>query len=293
MNLTMKKLRFLIEYIFLSILFLVLSLLPINLVSRIGGYILKIFGPISKAHKTALRNYKKVFTDVSNDKINYGVRKSWENLGKTLFELSILEKIVDKKNNMITVKGLENIKGAIQKNERVIFFGIHQSNWEILVPTIDQLGINIGAIYRHINNRYINEMILRKRKLTIKRDKSFYTPKGKESAKDILTALNNNLSIILLIDQKDSAGDNVNLFNNLVKTQTGFLKIARKHNIKLIPIKNTRYNNNNFIINFCKPLRPFDKNSSDIEAMQKIHKIVENWIIENPNQWFWQHNRFN
>ena len=45
--------------------------------------------------------------------------------------------IMTKKNNMITVKGLENIKGAIQKNERVIFFGIHQSNWEILVPTID------------------------------------------------------------------------------------------------------------------------------------------------------------
>ena len=293
MSLLIKKIRFLIEYLFLKFLFLILSLLPINLVSRIGGYILKTFGPMSKSHKTALLNYKKVFKNANNEKVNYDVIKSWENLGKTLFELSILEKIVDKKNNMITLKGIENIKESIKKNERIIFFGIHQSNWEILVPTIDQLGINIGAIYRHINNKYVDEMILKKRKLTLNKSKSFYTPKGKESARDILTAINNNVSIILLIDQKDSAGDNVNLFNNLAKTQTGFLKIARKHNIKLIPIKNTRYNNNNFIIDICKPLKLFDKNSSDIEAMQKIHKIIESWIVENPNQWFWQHNRFN
>jgi len=27
--------------------------------------------------------------------------------------------------------------------------------------------------------------------------------------------------------------------------------------------------------------------------MLKIHKIIEKWIVNNPNQWFWQHNRFN
>ena len=293
MNLPFQKLRYFIEYLLLKFLFSILYLLPINLVSNIGGYILKLFGPMSKAHKTALINYKKIFNDMNDKKINYGVKKSWENLGKTIFELSILEKIVDKKNKKITIEGFENIKESIKKNERIIFFGIHQSNWEILVPTIDQLGIDIGAIYRHINNKYINEIIVKKRKQTINRNRSFYTPKGKESAKDILTAINNNLSIILLIDQKDSAGDNVNFFNNLVKTQTGFLKIARKYNIKLIPVKNTRNKNNNFIINFCKPIRPFENNSSDIEAMNIIHKIIEKWIIENPDQWFWQHNRFN
>ena len=38
---------------------------------------------------------------------------------------------------------------------QVIFFGLHQANWELLVPTIDKLGIYVGAVYRHINNPYI------------------------------------------------------------------------------------------------------------------------------------------
>ena len=52
--------------------------------------------------------------------------------------------------------------------------------------------------------------------------------------------------MILLVDQKDTAGDTVKFFDISTKTQTGFLKIARKYNLKLIPIKNSRYNTNNF-----------------------------------------------
>ena len=182
---------------------------------------------------------------------------------------------------------------TIDNSEQVIFFSIHQSNWEILVPVIDQLGISVGAIYRHINNKYIDKLVLKKRNQSINSKRSFYTPKGKESAKELIFAINNNSSIILLVDQKDTAGDSVKLFNIITKTQTGFLKIARKHNLKLIPIQNTRYNNNNFLITFYPPIKPFNKNKSDAEAMLDIHKIIEKWILENPTQWFWQHNRFN
>ena len=102
-----------------------------------------------------------------------------------------------------------------------------------------------------------------------------------------------SLSIVLLIDQKDTAGIDVKLFNKITKTQIGFLKIARKHNLKLIPVKNTRYNINNFSIKFYPPIKPFEKSKSDAEAMLYIHKIIEEWILENPTQWLWQHNRFN
>ena len=97
--------------------------------------------------------------------------------------------------------------------------------------------------------------------------------------------------MILLVDQKDSAGDTVKFFDISAKTQTGFLKIARKYNLKLIPIKNTRYNTNNFSISFYPPIKPFEKDVPDTKAMLSIHKIIEKWILENPSQWFWQHNR--
>ena len=108
---------------------------------------------------------------------------------------------------------------------------------------LDRLNFKIGGIYRHINNLFLDKLILNIRKKNLISNKNFYTPKGKKSAKDLVDALNNDFSIVLLIDQKDSAGENVLFFDKEVKTQIGFLKIARKFNLPIIPIKNTRLKN--------------------------------------------------
>ena len=288
----MKKIRQLIEFFIVLILFSFLKLIPINLVSVLGGKIFKILGPFTKSHNVALSNYKRIFRNINEKQIKKNVAKSWENLGKTFIEFSIIEKILKDKNDKIRIIGKKNIEKVKDNNEQVIFFGIHQANWELLVPTITNQNINIGAIYRHINNPFIDEYILNIRKKTILKSKSFFTPKGKESAKDIIEAINKNLSIILLIDQKDSAGTNINFFNINTKTQTGFLKIARKYNLKLLPVQSIREKINNFSIIFHPAINIFDGNLSDDEAMKKVHKIIEKWIMEKPNQWFWQHKRF-
>ena len=114
-----------------------------------------------------------------------------------------------------------------------------------------------------------------------------------KSAKEVINAIKNNLSIVLLIDQKDSAGEIVSFFNYPSKTQIGFIKLARKYNLKIIPIHNVRNKKNNFTLTFYPPLENISKGLSDIEVMEKIHSIIEKWIKDLPSNWFLQHNRFN
>ena len=94
------------------------------------------------------------------------------------------------------------------------------------------------------------------------------------------------------MDQKDSAGNLIEFFGKKVKTQTGFLKIARKYNLKIVPMKNIRLPNNNFQITFEEPLEHNDNQISDDKKMLEINKIIEKWIKESPQNWFWQHKRF-
>ncbi len=288
----MKKIRQLIEFLIVLIIFSFLKLIPINLVSVLGGKFFKIIGPYTRSHNVALNNYKRIFKNINEKQIKKDVAKSWENLGKTFIEFSIIDKILKNKNNRIKIIGKKNIEKIKENNEQVIFFGIHQANWELLVPTITNQNISIGAIYRHINNPFIDEYILNIRKKTILKSKSFFTPKGKESAKDIIEAINKNLSMLLLIDQKDTAGKNINFFNINTKTQTGFLKIARKYKLRLLPVQTIREKINNFSIIFHPAINIFDGDLSDDEAMKKVHGIIEKWILEKPSQWFWQHKRF-
>ena len=257
---------------------------------KVSSFLFRTFGKFSRANKTAINNCKYVFPNLKDEEIQNIIKESWNNLGITICELLRLNDIFIK--NKIKYINLENIEDFIKNKKQAIFISIHQSNWEVLVPGLDRIGINIGGIYRHINNDFIDKLILNIRQNSLVSKNSFYTPKGKKSAKDVVDAINNSLSIVLLIDQKDSSGEEVMFFNKKVKTQTGFLKIARKYNLPIIPIQNKRIDNGNIELTFLEPLYHNNLEINDTQMMEEIHNKVEQWIKAEPSQWFWQHKRF-
>ena len=284
--------RYVIEFLLFKILFLFLSCFPKKISSNILSNIFMIFGRLSKYNKIAKNNCKIVFTNYTDKQISNIIDKSWKNLGKNLYELSFLKNLVND-DDKIKIIGLDKLELIKRKDEPIIFFSIHSGNWEICVPILDKYGFNVGAIYRHINNNFFDNYIFNKRTNALKTENSFYTPKGKKSAKEILEGVVNKKNIFLLVDQKDSAGSLINFFGKKVKTQTGFLKIARKYNLKIIPMKNIRLPDNTLEITFGEPLDHNKNNVSDDTKMLEINSIVEKWIRENPENWFWQHKRFN
>ncbi len=286
----MKKIFYLLEYIVVILIYLLNKFLPLNLSVKFSSIVFMTFGRFTKANKTAINNCKHVFPNLEEREIKIIIKKSWDNLGVTICELLRLNEIFDKKK--IKYNKMENINDCIKNKKQAIFISIHQSNWEVLVPSLDRIGINIGGIYRHINNVFIDKLILNIRENSLVSKQSFYTPKGKKSAKDIVDAINNSLSIVLLIDQKDSSGEDVMFFKKKVKTQIGFLKLARKYNLPIIPIQNKRVKNGDIELTFLEPFYHNDLKINDIEMMEKIHNRIEKWIISEPSQWFWQHKRF-
>ena len=284
--------RYFIEFFLYKIVFVILNLFSKKFSKNIFSYSFMLLGRLSKYNKIAKNNCKIVFSDFSDKEITKIINNSWKNLGKNLYELNNLKKLIDDKN-AIKILGLEKLKKIKKENSPVIFFSIHSGNWEICVPILDKSGFNIGAIYRHINNVFFDRYIFKKRTDSLKTKNSFYTPKGKLSAKEILEGVINNKNIFLLVDQKDSAGTLINFFGRKVKTQTGFLKIARKYNLKIIHMKNIRLPDNTLQIKFEEPLDHSNDNISDDKKMLEINAIVERWIRESPENWFWQHKRFN
>ena len=286
------SIRYLIEFFLFKIIFFLLQIFSKRISSMIISNSLLFLGKFSKYNQIAKNNCKIVFPDLEGKEITKIINNSWRNLGLNLFEITFLNKLV-KDKNAIEIKGLEILERIKKEISPVIFFSTHSSNWEICVPILDHNGFNIGAIYRHINNNYFDSYIYKKRTDALKTKNSFYTPKGRVSAKEILEGIINNKNIFLLVDQKDSAGSLIDFFGKKVKTQTGFLKLARKYNLKLVPMKNIRLPDNKLQITFEEPLEHNNKQISDEKKMHEINNIIEGWIRENPGNWFWQHKRFN
>ena len=286
------SIRYFLEFFLFKLIIFLLLPFSKELSSTIVSNLFIFLGRLSKYNQIAKDNCKLVFPNLNEKEITKIINNSWQNLGCNLFELTFLNKLLKDKNT-IEIKGLEILEKIRKENLPVIFFSIHSSNWEVCVPFLDQNDFKTGAIYRHINNNFFNKYVYKQRTNALKTKDSFYTPKGKVSAKEILEGVINNKNIFLLVDQKDSAGTEVNFFSKKVKTQTGFLKIARKYNLKIVPMRNIRLPNNKLQITFEQPLLHDNDEVSDEKKMLEINSIIEKWIRDNPDNWFWQHKRFN
>ena len=90
--------RYFIEFLLFKIVFIALSLFSRKISKIIFSYSFMFLGRLSKYNKIAKNNCKIVFSDFSDKEITKIINNSWKNLGKNLYELNNLKKLIDDKN---------------------------------------------------------------------------------------------------------------------------------------------------------------------------------------------------
>ena len=115
--------------------------------------------------------------------------------------------------------------------------------------------------------------------------------KGIGGVREAIEYIKKNHSIALMIDQRVSEGDKINLFDNLALTTTLPAQLAIKYNLDIVPVFIERIERDKFNLEFYNAIKP--KNfKNKIELSEKLNKILEEMIVRNPNQWIWTHNRW-
>jgi KDO2-lipid IV(A) lauroyltransferase len=153
---------------------------------------------------------------------------------------------------------------------------------------LEKAGINLSAIYRPLNNIFLNKIMERIRKKYICKNQ---IKKGIGGLKKLIKFQKKNYSTALMIDQRVSEGIRSNFFNREALTTTIPAQLVKKFDMPIIPIYIERIDGNNFKITINKPLK-FLKNSSIKDITDELNLVLEKMIILNPEQWIWSHNRW-
>ena len=169
-----------------------------------------------------------------------------------------------------------------------MFISGHFNNFELMAMEIEKSGINLCAIYRPLNNPFLNIFMERIRKKYICKNQ---IKKGKSGTRDLLDLLKKNFSVALMIDQRVSEGESVQLFNYPAKTTTIPAQLVKKYRCKIVPVYIERVKKFYFKLHFYKPLK-FDDKLSIEQISLELNKILEKMIIKNPDQWIWTHDRW-
>ena len=153
---------------------------------------------------------------------------------------------------------------------------------------IEKHGINLAAIYRPLNNVFLNKTMERIRTRYICRNQ---IRKGRSGARQILENLKKGNSIALMIDQRVTEGIKIDFFGNLASTTTIPAQIIKKYECDLVPIYIERLDKYNFKMYVSQPIAINSEKSRE-EISEHLNKILEKMILKNPDQWIWTHNRW-
>ena len=214
----------------------------------------------------------------------------WASYGKIFAEYIFIKNFrqspeFSKKIIIENQKGLEKIK---QKNTPVIFISGHFDNFELMAMHIEKSGIDLAAVYRPLNNKFLNPVMENIRKNYICKKQ---IQKGISGTKELLREFKNGTSIALMIDQRVSEGIKCDFFGQEALTTTIPAQFIKKFDAEVVPIYIERSIDDNFKIKIFDNIQ-FSENDSVEKITLKLNKILEKKIIANPKQWIWTHNRW-
>lgn len=218
----------------------------------------------------------------------------WKNIGRIFGEYIHINKfsLLDKEKNKIVFINKNNLQILKNNNKPIVFFSGHFSNFELMAKCLRELEFNIGAIYRPLNNIFLNPIMefIRKKYIC-----SIQIEKGSAGTKKLIKHISTNNPLALMIDQRLSSSIRVPFFNQPATTTTTPAQLAIKYDALLVPVFLKRLKKTNYEFFIEEPLEVKKTNNyeNDIFNITAImNKKIEEFIKVDPASWLWSHDRW-
>lgn len=268
-------------------------MMGLELASKFCSWLAKKIGPFLRVTKIAKRNMRRtIAANMSNDELDKLIIRLWEHYGRYIAEFVFIDRLSrDELDKRIIIEGMENIADLNNKKKPFLICLAHIGNWDFLIRNITKLYPKFSIIYRKLNNPLINKVIIDTRK----QEGIDLIAKGSSGAKDLVKAIKSGNSIAMLVDQKMNNGIEVPFFGMPAMTANAIAKLSLQFDMPIIPVQIIRTKGSNFKAIIHTRLSPQivgNKNEDSYLIMREINQLIETWIRQNPEQWFWFHNRW-
>jgi KDO2-lipid IV(A) lauroyltransferase len=270
--------------------------LPHSWAIAFGGWFGRmILAPVSPANRIGRENLRHAFPDLTELERNRILQQCWDNLGKTCVEYLYISDIASSGagmfNRRVEIEGGEAIDILRQNSTPSIICSAHLGNWEILAACAAASGLDMAALYRPPNNRYISERLMSVRSAAMG---PLISSKGHAALK-LAALLERGTNVGIMIDQHFGRGVASSFFGRPALTNPIAAVLARRFEYPVFAARCIRLARGRFRLELIGPIEmPRDQSGAVAvgPAMQKLNDIVEAWVREEPGQWLWIHRRW-
>ena len=181
--------------------------------------------------------------------------------------------------------GWDALQATLAEGRGALLVGGHFGQWEAVRGALKARGIEVGALYRPLNNPWVERTYLD--------NMSFHgspmLPRGREGMKALIRHLKAGGVVAVLLDQYVLDGAPIEFVGRPAPTGTAVAALAARFKVPMIPAYGTRQPDGVTIaIDFEAPLAP-----GTPEAMtQAAADSLSARIRRHPGQYYWLHRRW-
>lgn len=218
-------------------------------------------------------------------------RRCFQSMGMAAIEFLVLPAIPrERLSHHMTIDNVEALREGLAGGRGVIISLGHFGNWEVAPPRLTDMGIPLSGYAGQQHNPVFDKLIN-----DIRRAGGEEVISKGVVMRGLLQALKNNRALALVADQYDTHKRlYVSFFGRPVSAAPGPATIARRTGAPIVFFKSVREGLFRYRGSFRKmPYRVTDDEERDVlEITQSLFDALEEAIRENPDHYFWMHNRF-
>ncbi len=278
-----------------GLIFSAFNLIPLKVrICLMEGMSQLLFMIDGRHRRIAQRNLALAFGEKTDGERTRIARSAFRNIGRVMAEFSSTPRL-NQENlaRYVIVEGEENFRRAHEKGKGVLFLTAHFGNWEWMAaffPLFFHRPCHV--IVRPLDSRMLDGVVEYLRTCTGNRT----VPKERSMGR-ILRLLRQGEVVGVLLDQNVSwqEGVFVNFFGEPACTNAGLALLALKTGASVIPVFNLRQADGRYraVIEPEVPVIVTGDKDADVEKNTELFtSVIERYVREYPDHWFWLHQRW-
>ena len=257
----------------------------------------KVIAPIFPETYMAAASIAAAFPEKSVGERKAILAGAWQSFAHMLVEFVFLDELAASfdpahpAEGRVTVTGLAEFAELRDDGKPGIIVAAHLANWEILSVVAQKFGLKTVIPFRAPANVRVAKEVLERRAALM----GTLVDNSRGASFELAAALDGGGHLGMLVDQRLKRGIDVPFFGRPALTNPLAARFARQYDCPVYAARAIRRADGGLHLELIGPLDlPRDPDGQiDVHgAMVVINNLVETWVREHPEQWFWLHDRW-
>ena len=263
--------------------------LPWRTAIKVHKMLGRIAGALSRRRRRIVRrNLELCFPELAPREISAIMARHFASVGAFVAELAFAwYGSAEQRAHLFRIEGLEHLHGALANGKGVLLYLGHFTTLEICAPMVKSLVPLYAFMFRGRSNPLLNALQ--------KRGRAGYAhvSVANDSIRDMLALLARNAAVFYAPDQaRIDSGELVPFFTHPAMTSTAPSRLARLSGATIVPMFFRRLpDDSGYLLRFQAPI-PDLPSSDPIDDTVKLTAVLESFVRECPDQYFWTHRKF-